>query len=86
MSATHDRRMPPDDVANINRRLDVLEEQFEDYKTKLDAHIRAIEGLSKSVEELVILWRGSKLMLPIIAGSVVALTAFWEWAKPHIRL
>jgi len=41
--------------------------------------------MKPALEELVALWKGSKLIIPMLASGAAMLWAAWTWAKDHIK-
>ena len=40
---------------------------------------------SKALDEIVLLWRASKIIIPALVVIVTAVSAVWAWAKDHVR-
>jgi hypothetical protein len=43
------------------------------------------ETMKPALEDLVALWKGSKIMIPMMASAAGLLWAFWTWAQDHIK-
>lgn len=48
-------------------------------------HVAESEQIWPALEELVTLWRGSKMLLPIISVGVGMVWAIYAWAKDHLK-
>ena len=70
---------------NIKDRLNRIEDMLLKTTEMLTRHVAAEEQIKPALEELITLWRGSKLVLPILASVVIALVGVLTWTKDHIR-
>lgn len=70
---------------NITDRLNRIEDMLLKTTEMLTRHVAADEQLKPALDELITLWRGSKLVLPVLASVVVAFVGVLTWAKDHIR-
>jgi len=43
------------------------------------------ETMKPALEELVTLWKGSKIMIPLLASAAAMIWAVVAWAKDHIK-
>jgi hypothetical protein len=69
-------------------RLDIIEELSRATHDSLIAHVAEERSTRAAIDELVVLWRGSKLMvsaLKIIIPIVAALVGGAMWLKDHVR-
>lgn len=71
-------------IDHIHRRLDKQDATLEEVRDLIKKHIVEYTTIKSALDELVILWRGSKVLLPIIAAIATSLWAFYTWAKDHI--
>lgn len=52
---------------------------------KLELHIETEKEMSQALKDLVIVWRGSKIIFPFLASVCIGIWAIYEWAKDHIK-
>lgn len=72
----------------LHERLDEQNKMLAELDKKLSAHLIAEEQLAPAINELAALWRGSKLIIPIVAGvgmTIGAVIAAFSWVKDHIK-
>lgn len=75
----------PEILRQIHNRLDKQDKLLFAIRDQIVAHIAASEDIKPALTELVAIWRGSKLMIPILAGLVSAIWAIVSWAKEHLK-
>ena len=68
-------------INNINRRMDLQDDLLREIRDKVISQ----ETMKPALEELVTLWKGSKIMIPMMASAAGLLWAFWTWAQDHIK-
>ena len=68
-------------INNIHRRMDIQDDLLREIRDKVISQ----ETMKPALEELVTLWKGSKIMIPMMASAAGLLWAFWTWAKDHIK-
>ena len=68
-------------INNIHRRMDLQDDLLREIRDKVISQ----ENMKPALEELVALWKGSKIMIPMMASAAGLLWAFWTWAKDHIK-
>lgn len=73
-------------ISNLHRRMDSQDKMLLEIDRKITAHVAESDTLRPALEELVSLWKGSKLLIPIMAGAAAMLWAIIAWAKDHIKL
>lgn len=83
-----DRRTWHDEAAALHERLDKIEKLAEETHTYMVAHIESEKETKAALDELILLWRGSKmvvsaakLVIPIFAAIIGAAV----WAREHFR-
>ena len=72
----------------LQRRLDIIEELSRATHDSLIAHVAEERSTRAAIDELVVLWRGSKLIVSafkIIIPIVAALVGGAMWLKDHVR-
>lgn len=72
----------------ITKRLDKQDEMLKSIHDTLLAHLTVDEEMKPALDELVSLWKGSKIISGIIAFICAAGAAVWAlfvWAKDHIK-
>ena len=73
-------------IANLHRRMDAQDKLLMEIRDKMTAHLAAEEQVKPALDELVALWKGSKILIPILASCAAALWAVMAWAKDHIKV
>ena len=68
-------------INNIHRRMDIQDDLLREIRDKVISQ----ETMKPALEELVTLWKGSKIMIPMMASAAGLLWAFWTWAQDHFR-
>ena len=77
-----------DSIENLHRRMDTQDALLREIRDKVVAHIAADKEMKPSLDELVALWKGSKIISAILAALCAfgaALWALFVWAKDHIK-
>ena len=72
-------------IENIHHRMDTQDKLLSEIRDMLIAHVSQESSYHIALEELVVLWRGSKVLIPIITAIVAAGCAVMVWAKEHIK-
>lgn len=72
-------------IANLHRRMDQQDKMLLEIRDKINAHVVESDQTRPALEELVTLWKGSKLLIPILASMAAAVWAVVAWAKEHIK-
>ena len=75
-------------IQNLHRRMDRQDEMLLEIRDTITAHVAESEQLRPHLEEVVALWRGSRVLVGIIGGVAVVLGALWgvvTWAQSHIK-
>jgi len=75
------RTVNPELIHRIDQQ-DVLLREIRDMVVR---HIENEEAHIKAIEELVIVWRGSKIIIPAMAAIIGLLGSLYLWAKDHIK-
>jgi hypothetical protein len=68
-------------INNIHRRMDIQDDLLREIRDKVISQ----ETMKPALEDLVALWKGSKIMIPMMASAAGLLWAFWTWAQDHIK-
>ena len=68
-------------INNIHRRMDLQDDLLREIRDKVISQ----ETMKPALEELVTLWKGSKILIPMMASAAGLLWAFWTWAQDHIK-
>jgi len=68
-------------INNINRRMDLQDDLLREIRDKVISQ----ETMKPALEELVTLWKGSKIMIPMMASAAAMIWAVVAWAKDHIK-
>lgn len=78
MTPGHDRRQNDEDWSELKALILGLDH-------KIEMHIAKEEETVQALKELVIIWRGSKIIIPFLATVAVSAWAIYEWAKDHLK-
>lgn len=62
-----------------------LYELLSDVKTKIEVHIATEQETTQALKELVIIWKGSKIIIPFLAACAIGAWSLIEWAKDHLK-
>ena len=73
-------------LENIHRRLDSQDKLLLEIRDTMTAHIAEEKSVKPALDELISLWKGSKILIPMIAGAAAMVWAVISWSKDHIRL
>lgn len=68
-------------ISNLNRRMDKQDAMLLEIRDK----VLSQQEMRPALEELVSLWKGSKILIPMMASAAGILWALWTWAKDHIK-
>ena len=68
-------------ISNLNRRMDKQDAMLTEIRDK----VLAQQEMKPALDELVSLWKGSKILIPMMASAAGILWALWTWAKDHIK-
>jgi len=72
-------------IANLHRRMDSQDTILREIDRKITAHLAESDSIRPALEELVALWKGSKIIIPILASMAAAVWAVVGWAKDHLK-
>jgi hypothetical protein len=67
------------------RRMDRQDEMLLEIRDKINAHLAESDNMRPALDELVSLWKGSKLIIPIMSGLAALIWSVWTWGKDHIK-
>ena len=74
-----------DAIQDIHRRMDTQDNILREIRDMVIAHITTEAKTAQATEELVTLYKGSKLLIPMLAAAAVAVWSIFVWAKDHIK-
>lgn len=74
-----------DRLESINRRLDSQDKILGEIRDMVVSHLATEKEIKPAIDELVAMWKGSKLIIPILASAGAMLWTVWVWAKDHIK-
>ena len=72
-------------IANLHRRMDQQDKMLLEIRDKINTHVVESDQIRPALEELVTLWKGSKLLIPILASMAAAVWAVVAWANDHLK-
>lgn len=73
---------------DLNKRMDKQDELLSEIKEAVIKHKTQFEEMKPALDELVSLWKGSKVISSIIAAGCAVGAGLWAlivWAKDHIK-
>lgn len=77
---------------DLSRRMDTQDKLLREIRDMIVGHIgehkqRAFveQSTKKALDEIVLLWRASKIIIPALVASAAVILSAWAWAKEHIR-
>ena len=73
-------------ISNLHRRLDTQDKLLMEIRDTMTAHIAEEKSVKPALDELISLWKGSKILIPMLAGAAPMIWAVISWSKDHIRL
>lgn len=85
---SEDRREPEDPIANLHRRMDTQDALLREIRDTLVSHLAVDKEMKPALDELVSLWKGSKVISRILAAFCAAGAVLWAmfvWAKDHLK-
>ena len=68
-------------INNIHRRMDLQDDLLREIRDKVISQ----ETMKPALEDLVALWKGSKIMIPLLASAAGMIWAVVAWVKDHIK-
>jgi hypothetical protein len=66
-------------------RMDRQDEMLTEIRDKINAHLIESDNMRPALEELVSLWKGSKLIIPIMSGLAALIWAVVTWGRDHLK-
>lgn len=81
----YERRDHREAIENIHHRMDTQDRLLSEIKDMLIAHVTQETTYHTALEELVTLWRGSKIIIPALLATIACLGSAFIWAKEHLR-
>lgn len=87
----HRRALDGESLAHVHRRLDSTHVIIHETREKINLvhdllveHIKNQAAMEPAIEELTTLWKGSKLIIPILSAVAIGLAGAWAWVKAEI--
>ncbi len=87
----HKRALDGEALAHVHRRLDSAYDIVHETRERmivvhelLVQHIERDKEMKPALEELTTLWKGSKLIIPILSAAAIGLAGAWAWVKAEI--
>jgi hypothetical protein len=72
-------------IANLHRRMDMQDKLLLEIDRKVTSHMAEWGIIRAALEELVSLWKGSKILVPMMATAAATIWAVVAWSKDHIK-
>ena len=87
----HKRALDGEALAHVHRRLDSAYDIVHETRERmivvhelLVQHIERDKEMKPALDELTTLWKGSKLIIPILSAVAIGLAGAWAWVKAEI--
>lgn len=68
-------------IANLHKRMDTQDKLLFEIRDEVVEQ----RSMRPALEELVALWKGSKILIPLIASAAAMIWAVVSWAKDHVK-
>lgn len=65
--------------------MDSQDKMLLEIRDKINMHVVESDQIRPALDELVTLWRGSKILIPILAAWAAMVWAVIAWAKEHLK-
>lgn len=75
-----------EESARLHARIDEITGLLQDMRSTLDLHVALDKDLSPTLKEIVVVWRGSKIMIPLLLALATGFVALFDWAKAHLKI
>jgi hypothetical protein len=72
-------------IANLHRRMDTQDKLLLDIRDAQIKHVTVFEEMKPQIDELITLWRGSKIIIPAMAAIATAAAVSFDWLRLHIK-
>lgn len=72
-------------IANLHRRMDSQDKMLLEIRDHLTKHVAESEQIRPALDELVVLWRGSKIIVPALAAFATAAALSFDWLRAHMK-
>ena len=87
----HKRALDGEALAHVHRRRDSAYDIVHETRERmivvhelLVQHIERDKEMKPALDELTTLWKGSKLIIPILSAVAIGLAGAWAWVKAEI--
>lgn len=84
----HRRALDGESLAHVHRRLDSTHVIIQETREKISLvhdllveHIKNDAEMKPALDDLTTLWKGSKLIIPILSAVAIGLAGAWSWVK-----
>lgn len=72
--------------AALDKRLDKQDDAIAELRKLIILRNAQDDDLRPTLQEMVLLWRGSKIMIPLLVVAAGAIWGFVAWTRDHIKL
>lgn len=72
-------------ITNLHRRMDTQDRMLLEIRDTITSHIATEKEVKPALDELIALWKGSKILIPMLAGAAAMIWAVIVWAKDHLK-
>lgn len=81
----NDRRTNDAAILDLHHRLDAQEKLIKELCDIVKASIVLDREHKAALKQMIVLWRGSKIMVPLLLLIVPAMMAIGTWVGEHVR-
>ncbi len=85
----YERRRPSAEIERLHAEISDLKKSVSEMSGTLSIHIARSDDIAPALQELVSLWRASKIIGYLCTGLAALLASLWAaylWVREHVRL
>lgn len=85
----YERRKPSPEIEHINAEMRDIKHTLSQLSEVINLHVARSDDIAPALQELVSLWRASKILGLLCTGIAAAAASLWAaylWARDHVRL
>ena len=85
----YERRRPSAEIEQLHTEIADIKKSISEMSNAISVHIARSDDIAPALQELVSLWRASKIIGYLCTGLAALLASLWAaylWARDHVRL
>jgi hypothetical protein len=85
----YERRRPSAEIERLHTEIADIKKSISEMSNAISVHIARSDDIAPALQELVSLWRASKIIGYLCTGLAALLASLWAaylWARDHVRL